>query len=647
MVRIEVLESGQSTAMVLDRQVIRIGRESDNDVVLADEKASRHHCELKLQPNGIMIRDLSSRNGTFFGNERITQLLLSKNGSITIGKAKIRLNIDSQRFSSASPPPSPADISEIVAVSSGNSGRPDDKHWARVAMDAASDYSLAGGKREKTDWVERLFYRQWLAKVVISSIVVVVLIGASIWYVVSSRAERKALAEQKVRENASLVSDARTKVEELLQKSKPGEAAQAVRQAQLAGLEISVVTELEAAIAKGAEGLRSEILAKAKLELESGGLKKVEELLRDARALNEFVQDTRQVEKLEKRLAEAREAAEYAPAMALFAKARQSLSSGDFEGALQNYELARNRPHKGPEIDEFGNELREKIGGRLRIIGLPPEGIVRFAGLPPAGPSEVVSGLKSGLVEFTVEARGFLPESLSAHVNFPEITEQVVSLVPEASEPLWAMNVLQGHCAQRLVEVYYKQVLKDEDEKGKIDALKSQCNADINSMDFSQDPESPFKKSLQRAITRLTKLKNGQFILALDDLGTLAESTSDKGRAAIIRESASELKPYINRIERGCSQCWGQGAVPCARCMGIGKSKESRVCKSCDGQGQKTHTTCKGTGFQECKPCNGKGVKARWVSGGGQGATSAKRRVETECKTCHGEGRIGVMVKFR
>jgi pSer/pThr/pTyr-binding forkhead associated (FHA) protein len=50
---------------------LRIGRTSQNDVVLSDDKASRHHATLWAQDDQLYIRDENSTNGTWVNEERI------------------------------------------------------------------------------------------------------------------------------------------------------------------------------------------------------------------------------------------------------------------------------------------------------------------------------------------------------------------------------------------------------------------------------------------------------------------------------------------------------------------------------------------------------------------------------------------------
>ena len=50
---------------------LTLGRSDDNDVVIADERASRHHARISRSDGGFVIEDLGSRHGTFLNGERL------------------------------------------------------------------------------------------------------------------------------------------------------------------------------------------------------------------------------------------------------------------------------------------------------------------------------------------------------------------------------------------------------------------------------------------------------------------------------------------------------------------------------------------------------------------------------------------------
>ena len=51
-----------------------VGSSAESDLRLGDPTVSRHHAELALLSSGVRIRDLSSKNGTFYRGARIEAL---------------------------------------------------------------------------------------------------------------------------------------------------------------------------------------------------------------------------------------------------------------------------------------------------------------------------------------------------------------------------------------------------------------------------------------------------------------------------------------------------------------------------------------------------------------------------------------------
>lgn len=68
-------------------KVVTIGRLNDNDVIIADDKVSRHHVQIILDDNGnYIIQDIGSRNGTYVNGNKITHPTpLNKADIIRIG----------------------------------------------------------------------------------------------------------------------------------------------------------------------------------------------------------------------------------------------------------------------------------------------------------------------------------------------------------------------------------------------------------------------------------------------------------------------------------------------------------------------------------------------------------------------------------
>ena len=86
--------NGSGTRHKLTKTAVRIGRNSDNDVCLANDSISSHHAEInRRREGGFYIVDLSSRNGTYVNDIKVTQTELHDNDLIEIGEVRLRFSI--------------------------------------------------------------------------------------------------------------------------------------------------------------------------------------------------------------------------------------------------------------------------------------------------------------------------------------------------------------------------------------------------------------------------------------------------------------------------------------------------------------------------------------------------------------------------
>src|SRR5213593_38222 len=69
-----------------DEDVIRIGRQDDNHVVLAEKVVSSYHAEIRRRGEGYTLVDLESTNGTFVNGERVQKVLLNDHDKVEIGE---------------------------------------------------------------------------------------------------------------------------------------------------------------------------------------------------------------------------------------------------------------------------------------------------------------------------------------------------------------------------------------------------------------------------------------------------------------------------------------------------------------------------------------------------------------------------------
>ncbi|MGB0969578.1 MAG: FHA domain-containing protein [Mycobacterium sp.] len=68
---------------------VKIGRAGDNEIVIPDVLASRHHATLVATPSGTEIRDNGSINGTFVNGTRIDTAMLTDGDTVTIGNVDL------------------------------------------------------------------------------------------------------------------------------------------------------------------------------------------------------------------------------------------------------------------------------------------------------------------------------------------------------------------------------------------------------------------------------------------------------------------------------------------------------------------------------------------------------------------------------
>ena len=69
---------------------ITIGRHPDNVVPIEDDRASRFHCVIEPTADGVVLRDLDSRNGTKVNEMPVQSVMLRHGDIVRIGKTRFR-----------------------------------------------------------------------------------------------------------------------------------------------------------------------------------------------------------------------------------------------------------------------------------------------------------------------------------------------------------------------------------------------------------------------------------------------------------------------------------------------------------------------------------------------------------------------------
>src|SRR5687767_6338995 len=73
---------------------IVIGSAPTSDIAISESTVSRAHVELGLVPEGVSVRDLGSRNGTFYQGQRVEKMVLALGGRIRVGAVTVVIEAD-------------------------------------------------------------------------------------------------------------------------------------------------------------------------------------------------------------------------------------------------------------------------------------------------------------------------------------------------------------------------------------------------------------------------------------------------------------------------------------------------------------------------------------------------------------------------
>jgi transcriptional regulator with GAF, ATPase, and Fis domain len=94
------LKSG-SGQVRLDEGTCLVGSGSRSNLLLDDPTVSRAHAEFTLVPEGVHVRDLGSRNGTFYQGQRLTSAILSPGTRLLLGAAPVSIELDEAHLNHA------------------------------------------------------------------------------------------------------------------------------------------------------------------------------------------------------------------------------------------------------------------------------------------------------------------------------------------------------------------------------------------------------------------------------------------------------------------------------------------------------------------------------------------------------------------
>ncbi|MFT3837369.1 MAG: sigma 54-interacting transcriptional regulator [Myxococcaceae bacterium] len=89
---LEVLSGPQAGATREVPERLMIGNAPDADLMLDDATVSRRHAQLESSPQGLWVKDLGSKNGTFLHGTRVEGFVVRREASFTVGTTLLRVS---------------------------------------------------------------------------------------------------------------------------------------------------------------------------------------------------------------------------------------------------------------------------------------------------------------------------------------------------------------------------------------------------------------------------------------------------------------------------------------------------------------------------------------------------------------------------
>lgn len=89
-----VSAENKTVEILIGTNPVTIGRAPEADIVIADEKASRIHCGIRIWDDDHFIRDLKSKNGTYVNNRKIEVAQIRPGDTIRIGSTVLTMDVE-------------------------------------------------------------------------------------------------------------------------------------------------------------------------------------------------------------------------------------------------------------------------------------------------------------------------------------------------------------------------------------------------------------------------------------------------------------------------------------------------------------------------------------------------------------------------
>lgn len=89
-------KSGTRREFTIKKGTTVIGRKTDADLRIPLNEISRSHCELAVEGDEVILRDLDSRNGTFLNDEEVSEAPIRAGDRVRLGPVVFVVQIDGE-----------------------------------------------------------------------------------------------------------------------------------------------------------------------------------------------------------------------------------------------------------------------------------------------------------------------------------------------------------------------------------------------------------------------------------------------------------------------------------------------------------------------------------------------------------------------
>src|SRR5215831_4142898 len=114
--RLEIQDEQTGWTVPLGERLLRIGSSRRSNIVIADPTVSGEHLEVSVLGNGVHVKDLESRNGTFVGGARVREAWGGSGTVVNIGCTSIVVRPGLDAVEEADPKPLPGIIGASNAM---------------------------------------------------------------------------------------------------------------------------------------------------------------------------------------------------------------------------------------------------------------------------------------------------------------------------------------------------------------------------------------------------------------------------------------------------------------------------------------------------------------------------------------------------